>query len=304
MPTHTEILQAYLDSLPRDAAPSQAHVARKFVAWLGARGLTRRTVEEWISAEEEQGYAPNTIRQELGVIRRLFLTNTVVWPLKRGEGVIVGERDVDAKRFSIPDVSRLITASFDPVLSDVHRAYLAMSTTYGLRRVEVATLGAGSFEFSDRPGASRVYVETAKHGRQKYHLIPDVLLPVLQAHSWQVRSTSYVTKRFLDILAVAGLKGDPRVADAGWHAIRRSLDRALMGSPLLQEWEVIAFLRWKRSSTLMSRTYAMTREIDLGNAGAPAGADVEDAAIDNKAFSVNPWLPVWAECIAQQRAAA
>lgn len=297
----SRLYDGYVRRLPADASPGQKAYARDFCEFVGNRVPTAEDVNAWIDAKREAGYAPGSLRMMFGVARRVFTANGLEWPFAHGAGPVVGDRDLHIPRLSPAVIEAMIRASAR--LTAEHRAYLALATTYGPRRAELASIAAPDVDVEHR----LLYIETKKFGRQRYHRIPEEILPVLRAHRWPpepqgrryARSATAITEMFHTLRRVAGLRDDLRWTEVGWHAIRRAVDRALIDGGL-KEAEVQVFLRWKRSSNNMTRTYFETREIGLEE-----GADrqvVADEEIDHKAFLANPWLATWAEVVAELEA--
>jgi integrase len=154
--------------------------------------------------------------------------------------------------------------------SQAETFYLAMSTTYGLRRVELSRLRPESFS------NGTVRIETAKHGEPRTHLVPseihNVVREGLRADALGY-STSALTVMFRELGKRAGLQ---RNGALGWHSIRRSLDTQLLDANL-PYYVVKDFLRWKASPSDMPGLYHR-----------PSPADV-----DRRVFGVHPFLSYW-----------
>jgi len=150
------------------------------------------------------------------------------------------------------------------------RLYLAMSTVYGLRRIELSRLRPESF--SD----GKVMIATAKHGDERLHLVPEEIQPIvreaLQAEALGY-STSGLTVMFRELCRSAGLVKN---GSLGWHSIRRSLDTCLIDANL-PYYTIKSFLRWKASPTDMAGHYYRP----------------DPAAVDREVFAVHPFVPEW-----------
>lgn len=283
--TKVDLLSKYLSNLRPDGSPSYPHMAKRFCAWLEEREPSRETIDKFLEKLKREGYAPGSQSAYFGMIRSMLRANGLEWPYRRGEAPTVSERDVNAPRLSVALITKLLDVSIK--FRSEHRAYLALSTTYGIRREEIREIGPHSFDWK----VPSIYIKTAKHGRERYHLIPEQIAPFLQGHDWRPRSPQYLSQCFVELLMGIILRGE-RTEGVGWHAIRRSLVHVLFESGL-NEAQVDTFLRWRRSSSSMARRYYNTMEI--AEDGTTAGPELADADLDRKAFAVNPWLPKWAE---------
>jgi len=138
---------------------------------------------------------------------------------------------------SYEDVEKMIRASGR--LDRMDAALLALSTTYGMRRVEMASLTRSNFDF--RNGVL-TYRPAKKKGRViKYHLIPGEIKDVLMAYGFprraSIRTVSYAFHR---ICRMAGVKSG---RGYGWHSVRRLLDRLLLSR--LPEYVVNFYMGWE-----------------------------------------------------------
>jgi len=177
---------------------------------------------------------------------------------------------------SYEDVVKMIRCS--KKLDERDRALLALSTTYGMRRVEMASLTIDNFDFekgvlSYRPAKKRKRVE-------KQHLIPGEIRGVLESYGFprplSVRTVSYVFHR---ICRLAGVDSD---RGYGWHSVRRLLDRLLLSR--LPEYVVNFYMGWEsRSQFVMAEYYAT------------AGSSWME--VDKMVFNKHPFLPIWGEVL-------
>ena len=206
------------------------------------------------------------------VLRRLFRMWKVPWP-EDIRAPKVPQSSISRPRFQIEQIEKIIKARSN--LDDRARYYLAMSTTYGLRRGELLK---SRYEHRDLL-RRRVLVMTGKLGIQRWHIIPDAIIKDL---SWDFTNPMPLTNArrmselFHYICIVSGVESK---AQDGWHTIRRSLVRCLRraGVPKDERW---AFLRWKQKG-----------DTDDIYAGELEPEDFE--GIDQKVLSKHPFLPFY-----------
>lgn len=300
-PNIDKAIEVYRDSLSTSAAPDFMYVARRFGAFMlqkGGREWDKATVNAYIDARRRKNLKESTLAKEFNTIRRIFVVNGIPWPFRRNEGPRPSERQED-RTFLYPEViDQLIMHS--PRTSPEHMAILGVSTTYGCRREEMTYhwdpydeqmvgIGPDSFNWRSR----LLYIETAKHGRARYHLIPEPLIPVFRAYDWRPRTKHRVSELFKDLVAAAELDVDA-FANIGWHSIRRSVDRALEQADV-PPTERTVYMRWSRSRSDQSVAYA-TGGIGVGIEGrGDTSLAAHDSSLDEKAFKSLPWLGLWAE---------
>ncbi|MEX2430776.1 MAG: tyrosine-type recombinase/integrase, partial [Dehalococcoidia bacterium] len=233
---------------------------------------------------QHEGYAPNTIRRfYLPTIRRFYKINALEWPLKAWELPQVSERDVFAPALSAGIVRRLVDAALQDTVAPEDAALLALSTTYGLRRVEMTALRSEDID----PEHHLIHVRTAKGGRSRWHLIPQAIRAVLREGLPLGRSPRQVSKAFGRLEAAAGIQ---HIDETGWHAIRRALTRGLVEAGL-PEPVIRNFLRWKRSADDMLLAYYSTTVV--GEDGTHVDPGRQDRGVDEQVFARHPFLSLW-----------
>ncbi|MDI6894847.1 MAG: phage integrase N-terminal SAM-like domain-containing protein [Bacillota bacterium] len=285
MPGASQMLECYADTLPPSCRRSYVHTARRFLQFAGG-DLGRDRLLAYIRHLEKQRYSPNTIRRfELVAIRGLYRACGIPWPLKRWELPAVSERDIYAPALHPDLISRMVSAATSGKVTPTDAALVAMSTTYGLRRVEMASVTPTDLD-TDR---GVLYVRTAKRGRERAHLVPDAVLPYLERGLSHPPTPREVSEAYYRVEEAAGL---PRMPEVGWHAIRRALTRGLVEANL-PEAVIRNFLRWKRSeSDMLLRYHAATV---VGEDGGYLDPGRQDRQVDQAVFERHPFLPLWGD---------
>lgn len=148
------------------------------------------------------------------------------------------------------------------------RGVLALSTVYGVRRIEIRRASENDLNRDDKT----ITIHTAKKGRQRAHLIPDEILDHLFKFDFIPRSDQGYANLFWGMIKRAGLE---LPKGYGFHSIRRALYTGLTGKvDYLFRHE---FLRWR------------VRGIDIGmiyDQNSPA-------QIDQIVFDKHPFLGAW-----------
>lgn len=165
------------------------------------------------------------------------------------------------------EMPKLITAVKESGDSN-ERGALALSTVYGVRRVEIRRASENDLNHEDRT----IVIHTAKKGRERTHLIPDEVLGPIFGYDFKPRSDQGYANLFWGMIEKAGLdlpKG------FGWHSVRRSLYTGLTGRvDFLYRHE---FLRWRIRGINLAMIYDQT----------------SPAKIDKIVFSQHPFLKYW-----------
>lgn len=245
--------------------------------------LSREKLLDFIKFLEKENYTNNTIRKHfLTALRRFFKVNNLEWPLYSWELPKVSERDVYAPALDEDVIIQMIEAAKEEKIKPEETAFLALSTTYGLRRIEMATLEEEDIDLEN----NFILVKTAKEGRERHHKIPEAIIPYLK----NFRSgftPRQLSKVFYRIEKASGLERKPEV---GWHALRRSLTRLLIEAGI-PEAIVRNFLRWKRSADDMILAYQATTVV--GEEGESIELGKRDKEVDEAVFNKHPFLEKW-----------
>lgn len=220
-------------------------------------GEGEHSADEVVQAfdELEQRYRPSYVRLIYQICRSAFSW----WPKDVKYEIIDSEpRITMAKK----EVAAMIRASVDILFPEV-RARLFIATVYGARRIEISE--ATSEDIRD----GRIFIRTAKGGVQRWHLIPDVGLELLNCDLGKIPIRT-LTSDFHFLEHAAGLG---RLYGRGWHSIRRSLATRFAeqkANPLL----VKKFMRWRGKD--MYEHY-----VNL------------DVTEDQEIFDIHPFLGYW-----------
>lgn len=145
--------------------------------------------------------------------------------------------------------------------------YLLMSTLYGMRRSELSLISDKDIDL----GARSLFVRTVKKGVQRYHLIPDFAVDILNGISFDKTDKKMVGNYFLYLCSISGID---RKFHSGWHSIRRALVSGLIERGVDHIY-VRNFMRWNASETM--EEYVVS----------------SDFSIDRKVFDQHPFIGMW-----------
>lgn len=226
---------------------------------------TRADVIAWLAAQRARGVSPHSIQVRLYVIRLIFEILETPFPsIKLAKP---SPDTIQRPTFTKEEVITLISRC--PSSCSIEEAcYLALSTIYGLRVIELTRISP-----EDLLGKFRVY--TAKGGRITEHIIPSeiqrYLIPLHPSNEQKLN------KLFHDICRKTECKFRKGYA---WHAIRRAVATELILADA-SALNVARFMRWSNSRISW----------EFGILALYAKGDQE--SIDRAVFEKHPFLPYW-----------
>ena len=202
---------------------------------------------------------------------------------RRGESPIIREDRIEAPALDPNIIGEMIMAVKKEGEPD-EKAFLAISSTYGTRRTEMVQLTQADVNLKGKT----IHIATAKHGRERTHLIPEVIVPYLNEYNFDTdRSEFSLFTLWYRLEYRIGLEHTDQV---GFHSIRRTLNTILLDH--LPEARVMSFLRWKqRTSSHMPYRYSAQRFV--GREGLTTKVVGEAKDVDTKIFEVHPFLKYW-----------
>jgi integrase len=287
-----ELLEKYKQALSKTRPGPYIARAAAFLRWLGDRDFNEANVLKWLEhlRTMEDGYADGTIAHDFTIVKRLAKVNGITLVFRSSDTPQVHETSVYIPLLDGYDIQSMVScvrgmhAPFNDVeVRPEHAAFLALSTVYGLRRVEMAEMKPEFLDFKART----IFVQTAKRGRQRYHLIPECIISYLEDWGFkQVLSTSHLSRLMQDLKAMIGLSEE----EVGWHSIRRSAVREAYTCGLTDP-EILSFYRWRRPRSSMPLSYAMGHVVSTR--GSFADVSYTDRGIDEKVFNLHPFVKFW-----------
>jgi integrase len=270
---------------PRERAKgtltSYLQTAKSFLDFLGD-GVppSDKDFRRYFLHRRDQGITERTLRKEFVQLKKLAEANSWPWPFT-SDDTPVPEEEPFAPAFTPEEIRTLIEAQ--DKYSKGERFYLAVSTTWGLRREEMLRIRKRDYN------ETTIKIKTAKRGRRVEHLIPDEIKPILQAYHPKLRGINTLSYIFYRILDKAGL---PRRKGYGWHSIRRTVETALewgLAENRLPLSLVADFMGW--SKTRKGAMYGGAPMV--GVYSHPEVMADDPLAIDKLVLNVHPFVKMW-----------
>ncbi len=276
------MLQKYEASLSSDEHTKGLLVSfcRDFLDKIRYRELNRAAVMAYMDYMRKEDYADSSINLKWRTLRRFFIVNGIEWPFRSNETPRIRGSEVYAPALHPEIIRKFIAAAHAGELTAEEAAFLALSTTYGHRRGELASTQLGDVDLTSRV----LLVKTLKHGREHWHKIPEEIVPWIQEYTFPGLSEDMVTRIYLAIEEKAGVA---HIDGVGFHSIRRTLV-TLVGR-YCSELTVKNYFRWGAAS--MMQVYTVAQFVGMeGVTREMAGVDLD---IDGTVFAQHPFIKLW-----------
>jgi len=201
----------------------------------------------------------NTVRATYYALRSFYRSQDIPFNISLPEG----EANPYRPTLDLVEIQRLIIAVLEGGTEE-ERGVLSLSTTYGIRRVEIPRTARNDHT---------VTIRAAKGGRIRTHLIPDEIYNNLATYDFTPRSGWYYSDLFGKMTDRAGLD---LKRGYGFHSIRRALYTGLMGK--VNYFFQHEFMRWSSRELNLDMIYNQ----------------MPPAEIDKLVFAAHPFLKMWA----------
>lgn len=293
-----QLLNNYLNHLSSKGKTRSIYerTVREYLEYAGDNH-DRKTVDAFLEhTKRKHSYGNSSLNFVFRVIRTFYNRNKLDWPYNRGEAPIIREKDVQAPALHPNIIKKMISFARNTPDKPELAGYLALSTTYGLRRQEMLNLAP---EPGETPAVNlkdrTIYIGTLKHGRERTHIIPEPIIPYLEKMDLTIkRSESYIFMLWYQLENMIGMTD--HIEHVGWHSVRRTLDTLLLRT--FPKTTVEVFLRWnKGASQDMAFRYSAVKFV-----GEEASTELqgEDLSVDSEIFSKDgtgqyrhPFLSEW-----------
>jgi len=283
---NTQLLAQYSRMLSSKGKTRSLYVrhAEDFLEYADGK-FGRETIDKYlVHLRKKHKYSDSSINFVFRIIRTLFGRNNLEWPFKRGEAPQIREGKVQAPALHPDIIIRMIQAvkeKGDPG----EKAFFALSTTYGLRGIEMRRLSQRDVRIKDRV----IHIATAKGGQERFHIIPNGIIPYLKQYNFDNQiSESALFALWYRIEHRIGLEHIDRV---GWESVRRTLTTMLLDKRL-PEPTARSFLRWKqRTSSYTSYPYSAVRFVGRDEEVIEVVGEARN--VDREVFKVHPFIEYW-----------
>lgn len=297
METELENLKLILTS-PRQRRPgtitSYLQTGKTFLAFLGNTQMPTGKedaaaireadpiLRRYFLHRREKGIKERTLTKEFIQISKLCVANNWPFPFTSDDRPVADEEPL-APAFTPEEIETLIRAR--DKYSKGECFFLAVSTTWGLRREEMVRIRKRDYNEQ----TIKIKIAKQKMLTKIEHLIPDELNPIFQNYHPKLSSINSLSFIFYRILEKAGI---PRRNYYGWHSVRRTLRTILewnLAENRLPLSLVADFMGW--SKTQKGIVYGGAPM--LGVYAHPEILSADPFAIERLVLGVHPFIQYW-----------
>jgi len=286
MQTELENLRLVLSS-PRPRAPGTLtgylSVAGQFLDWLGDKiPPDDMDLRRYFLKRRDEGIGENTLRTDFAKLKKLYLANHWDWIFVT-EDRPEAPPETNTPAFTREEVGELIKNR--ELYSKGERFYLAIATLYAPRRIELARIKKRDIK------DNTLRIDTAKHGEKRTHLIPDEIMPYIEAYRPRENNVSSLSAMF-NRICKKGL-GEKKKG-YGWHSFRRCLITLLISSLAQNNLPITLgaeYMRWSRRTIGAAFLGSITAATYVRQ---EARSD-DPYYVDKLILSAHPFLPLWVD---------
>jgi len=262
-------LNILLDDLkPETRSVYLTHI-RKFKRFVGRSSYDKWDVKRYINHLRGKGFSSSTINTCWFALKLLFEAEDIPWDMRRRDKPKLESNEFNVPVMPVEDIRKLIGYVRKRGVLD-EKVIIALSTTYGLRRAEIAGIRNEDID------EDTLFIRTKKHGRQRMHLVPEEIRFIADFDFGKMPATSTLSFKFNSLCKRAGIKREYR---QGFHSIRHSLNIELAGTGI-PPLRIADFMRWERKDLGELPRYSRAKRSGFKQ-------------IDREIFSQHPFLPEW-----------
>jgi len=235
---------------------------------------------QYFIRRRRQGISERTLRKEFFHVKKLALANSWPWPFEKDD-TPYPEDEAQSHPLLPEQIEQLIKARGK--LSTAERFYLAVATTFIVRREDLSRIKKRDFD------GDFFTIHHSKRGRKVKHLIPDALKPIFADYRPKEHNPSALSLMFRRICAKAGLLHQP---GWGWHGIRHTLTTMIAVSLPKNNLDpalIADYSGWSKKS--MGGFFGGVAMVGLYRH--PEILDKDPHGLDKVIYSIHPFLPLW-----------
>lgn len=224
MPTKSSLLRQFKDSLPAWRSQSVLYryprLVEHFIDYVGVKQTyTKADAMRFLNHMSQSGMSVNYIRWASYILKTFFESLGLTYPVGSGDLRKPRQGDVIAPVYSLDYIHTLVDAVRTKGSLQM-QSYLAISTAYAPRRLEMARLSAKDIS------NGYINIQTVKGGLLRRHTLFTEITPYLNYKFKPVHEQT-LGNVFVRIQQLAGFKHEER---EGWHGLRRSLVTELLNN--------------------------------------------------------------------------
>jgi len=263
---------------------SYAQTTNRFLTWLGNDKIpTDSEFRRYLAWRRKKGISQGTLRKEFWALRKLAKANKWPWELESDVAPAPKKKPKD-NLIKPADIEKLIAAQHK--YSKAERFYLAIATTYIVRRVALSSIKKRDYD------NSTTIIRPRKEGRPIRHLIPDVLKPIFGDYRARECTGTALSAMFHRIAVKADLNLNQGVA---WDAIRDCQKKVLWDACVANRIDPKMVTEYAGLSKEQRR-----RESTNSETGGHDHTEIlckDPGYVSLQIHKIHPWLPVWEKAL-------
>ncbi len=226
---------------PDGTIDSYMQTTRRLINYNGHAGPpSEDDFRHYFTWRRQNDISERTLNKEFHQFPAICQANGWKWPFTGHDAPDFPETETRPAHWP-EDIEHVIMAR--DKLTKGERFYLAVATTWGPRREELARIKKRDFD------TETFIIDTAKHGVKKKHLIPEELKPVFSAYNPSQITRQGLSAMYHRICIKTGVQVDK---GWGWHNIRETvaemIDRSLAKNDHPAIWRG-DYMGWTRSTS-------------------------------------------------------
>ena len=257
-------------------------IVQKYLLWGGTN--TDAKLAEYAQYLSNADYKASTVDLHMRIIRAFWRALGFAVP-RLPDGIVVESERIALGAEQVHWLIGQVRQHGKPR----EQALLALSTIYGLRAAELASMRRQDIRLAE----SRIFIRTAKGGIQRWQWLPDPLHGYVDL-VWPRTTANHMAQVWHDMIDQVSCSMPKGV---GWHSIRRALDRDLVQSGVA-EADISAFMRWsvgkKFGKQSMVKLYAHpTAEVTNKGIVQTTVQDLGTQDADSAVWANHPYWADW-----------
>jgi hypothetical protein len=214
MLTKEKLLRDFKDSMPvwrkELTLYRYPRIVETFIDYIGVKQTyTKSDTVRFLNHILNSGLSKNYARWSAYILKQFYESLGIEFPLKAKELPQVEPGDVTAPVFG-PDYIRSLVEAVKGKGTPMMKAYLSLSTTFGMRREELASLTGSSFS------NHTITIKTVKGGEIRSFSVPEQIRPFVDDFNFRKVHPQTMTNLIKKIQLISGFKHEQ---GDGWHCV-------------------------------------------------------------------------------------
>jgi len=255
--------------------------AKRFLSFTGDKfPPTKGNLKRFFDQQRERGISPASQNRYFFELKKLYEANSWLWPLSKKDRPEIPE-SLPETALTVDEIKTLIKNRGN--YSKEERFYLALATTFGMTRLELAKVDNKDIK------NGMLYIKPVRHGKGRWAVVPGEIMPALMEYHPRQLGISTLSLIFGRILIKSGFE---KRRGSSWFSIRVALLERLRvamaqkGLPI--SW-ADDYLRFREASIGSKRLDAVRATLYRDTTSTLQ----EPYALDKIILQVHPFISFW-----------